>query len=43
MFYIKYKIKKSNIHGLGLFADENISQGTKIYEENPLLDLLLSK
>ena len=43
MFYVKIKIKESKIHGLGIFADENINKGNKIYQENLILDLLLSK
>lgn len=42
MFYIKYILEKSKLHGIGLFANENISKGQKIYKENPNLNLFLS-
>jgi len=39
MIYITYKIEKSNIHGIGLFADQYIKQGEYIYKPSPLLDV----
>jgi SET domain-containing protein len=39
MIHIKYKIKKSNTHGIGLFADQNIKAGDLIYTPSPLLDV----
>ena len=42
MFHIKTKLKISRLHGIGLFADENILKGQKVYTENPTLDLFLS-
>ena len=42
MFHIKTTIKNSPLHGIGLFADENIFKGQKIYTENPNLDIFLS-
>lgn len=41
MFKIKTKIKKSSIHDMGLFADENISAGQEIYIIEESLDLLV--
>jgi SET domain-containing protein len=43
MFYIKTKIDRSKIHGLGLFAMQNVEKGDKIYKHNDNLDLLLTK
>ncbi len=42
MFYVKAKLKESPIHGIGLFADEDIPKGEKIYSNNPKLDLNIS-
>jgi len=39
MMHIKYKLDKSKNHGIGLFADENISKGQLIYTASPLLDV----
>ncbi|OGJ16321.1 hypothetical protein A3K73_01900 [Candidatus Pacearchaeota archaeon RBG_13_36_9] len=43
MFYIKTKLKNSRLHGLGLFAGQNIKKGQKIYTGNEKLDLFLSE
>lgn len=42
MIHIKYKIKISKTHGVGLFADQKIKKGDLIYTPNPLLDVNLS-
>lgn len=42
MLHIKYKLDKSNKHGIGLFADQDIKKGTVIYTASPLLDLNIS-
>jgi uncharacterized protein len=42
MFHFKVKILPSNLHGLGLFADEDIPKGKIVYTINPELDLILS-
>ena len=39
MIYIQYKIKKSDIHGIGLFAEQDIIQGEYVYARSPLLDV----
>ncbi len=39
MLLIKTIIKSSSIHGIGLFADQDISKGTKIWKFSPGLDL----
>lgn len=43
MLLIKTKLDKSNISGIGLFADHDIKKGTKIWQYEPSIDLLLSK
>ena len=43
MMTIKTTIKESNIHGIGLFADEFIPKGTKIWEFTPNFDLKYPK
>lgn len=39
MIHIKYKIKESSIHGIGLFANQDIKAGDLIYTPSPLLDV----
>ncbi len=43
MLLIKTKIGSSEIEGIGLFADEFIKAGTKVWAFEPTLDLLFSK
>lgn len=38
MIHIKYKLDKSSLHGIGLFADQGIKQGELIYTASPNLD-----
>lgn len=38
MIHIKYKIKSSPIHGIGLFTDQDIKKGMLVYTPNPVLD-----
>lgn len=38
MLLIKTKLELSKIHGVGLFADEFIAKGTKIWEYRPNFD-----
>ncbi len=42
MFHVKIKIKESHLHGLGLYADEDIKQHQKIFTESPNLALYFS-
>lgn len=42
MFHIKIKLKESPLQGIGLYADENIKQGQKIFSENPDLVLIFT-
>lgn len=43
MIHIKYNLDKSEHHGVGLFANQNISKGTLIYTASPLLDVNLTQ
>lgn len=43
MLLVKTKIGPSEIEGIGLFADEQIKAGTKVWIFEPKLDLVLSK
>ena len=43
MFLIKYKLGHSNIHGIGIFANEDIAKGTRIYKHSSKLDLQITK
>jgi len=43
MFHVKIKLKKSRIHGIGLFAAQSIKKGQKIYTHNDRLDLFVSE
>ena len=42
MILIKSKTGVSKIHGIGLFADEFIKKGTKVWEYTPWFDFSLS-
>ena len=43
MLVVKTKLRKSKIHGLGLFADQNIKKGTPIWEYSPIIDKKITK
>jgi uncharacterized protein len=43
MIYIKYKLDKSDKHGIGLFADEDLKEGQLVYTASPLLDLNITQ
>lgn len=43
MMHIKYKLDKSKNHGIGLFADENISKEQLIYTASPVLDVNITQ
>ena len=43
MLLVKTKIGQSTIEGIGLFADEPIKSGTKVWVFEPKLDLVLSR
>ncbi len=42
MLHIKYKLAPSPIHGIGVFADENITKDFCVVEASPLLDVNLT-
>lgn len=43
MIHINYKLDRSDHHGVGLFASENIKKGTLIYTASPLLDVNITQ
>lgn len=43
MMHIKYKLKESPIHGIGLFADEDLSEGQLIATASPKLDVNITQ
>lgn len=43
MLYVKTKVKPSVISGMGLFTEEDISNGTLVWKFEPNLDVLISK
>jgi SET domain-containing protein len=43
MIHINYKLKSSDLHGVGLFADQPIKRGDLIYTASPLLDLNITQ
>lgn len=43
MIHVKYKIRTSSIHGVGLFAGQEIKKGELIYTPSPLLDVNLTQ
>jgi len=43
MILVKTKVKESNIHGLGLFADQFIPKGTEIWRFTPGFDMKFTR
>lgn len=43
MIHIGYKLSASDLHGVGLFANENIKRGQTIYTARPLFDLNITQ
>lgn len=43
MIHIKYKLDTSPRHGIGLFSDQDISNGELIYTPSPFLDVNLTQ
>jgi SET domain-containing protein len=43
MIHIKYKLKDSALHGIGLFADQPIQKDGIVYTASPLLDLNITQ
>lgn len=43
MIHIKYKLDRSDHHGVGLFADEDIAKNSIIYTASPVLDVNITQ
>ena len=43
MLLIEAELRKSEIHGIGLFCREAIPKGTQVWTFNPLFDLVLTE
>lgn len=43
MLHFKYKLKASDLHGVGLFADQDIAKGELLYTASPVLDLNITQ
>jgi SET domain-containing protein len=43
MIHIKYKLRASDFHGIGLFTDQEIKKGELIYTASTLLDLNITQ
>jgi hypothetical protein len=41
MLLIRAKVKKSKVHGVGLFAAQFVSKGTKTWKLKPKIDLVI--
>lgn len=43
MIHIDYNLDKSDKHGVGLFADQDINKGDLIYTASPILDVNITQ
>jgi uncharacterized protein len=43
MIHIKYKLDKSSVHGIGIFADQDVSKGEIIFTASPILDVNITQ
>lgn len=43
MIHVKYKLDKSPIDGIGIFADQNVQKGNLVYTVSPLLDVNITQ
>lgn len=43
MIHVAYKLKTSDLHGVGLFSNEDIKKGQLVYTASPLLDLNITQ
>ncbi len=43
MIHIKYRLDRSQIHGIGLFADQDVKKGDTIFTDEPLLDVNITE
>ncbi len=42
MLFVKTRLEKSSVHGIGLFADQTIAKGSMIYKTSPDFDVDIS-
>ena len=43
MIHIKYTLDKSDKHGIGLFANQDIKKGELVYTASPILDMNITQ
>lgn len=43
MIHVKYKLDRSDKHGIGLFTDEDLKDGQLVYTASPLLDINITQ
>jgi len=43
MMHVKTSVQRSSVHGLGLFAEQDIGKGRVVYTANPKLDVVISE
>ena len=43
MIHIKYKLDRSDIHGIGVFANQDIKKGEVIFTASPILDVNITQ
>jgi SET domain-containing protein len=43
MIHVTYKLKVSDLHGIGLFAAQDIAKGELVYTASPTLDLNITQ
>jgi SET domain-containing protein len=43
VIHIKYKLRESKLHGIGLFTDEDLEKGQVVYTASPILDTNITK
>ncbi len=43
MIFVKTKLDKSNIHGIGIFSKEFIPKGALVWKFDPVFDVVLTK
>ncbi len=43
MIHIKYKLDKSGVHGIGIFADQDIKKGELIFTASSVLDVNITQ
>lgn len=43
MIHVRYQLKESGLHGIGLFADQALKKGDLVYTASPLLDLNITQ